>query len=71
MSIDQPFSNEGYALMGAAFEVHNELGGGLKEEIYQQSLEKEPGFRGFPFATKKVLTSITKGNCLKRNIFRT
>lgn len=25
----KPFSREGYALMGAAFEVHRELGGGL------------------------------------------
>ena len=27
--------------MGAAFEVYNELGGGLSEEIYQESLEME------------------------------
>ena len=28
MSLEkQPFSEEGYALMGAAFEVHNEIGG--------------------------------------------
>jgi hypothetical protein len=26
---------EGYALMGAIFEVHKVLGGGLSEEIYQ------------------------------------
>ncbi len=34
---DQPFAREGYELMGAAFEVHNVQGGGLSEEIYQQS----------------------------------
>ena len=34
---ENPYSEEGYALMGAAFEVHNEIGGGLREEIYQQS----------------------------------
>ncbi len=38
---DQPFAHEGYELMGAAFEVHNVQGGGLLEEIYQQSLEVE------------------------------
>ena len=32
---------EGYDLMGAAFEVYNELGYGMAEEIYQQSLEIE------------------------------
>ena len=31
---DNFFKQEGYDLMGAAFEVHNEMGGGLKEEIY-------------------------------------
>ena len=33
---------EGYNLMGAAFEVYNVLGYGMAEEIYQQSLEIEP-----------------------------
>ena len=32
---------EDYDLMGAAFEVYNELGYGMAEEIYQQSLEIE------------------------------
>ena len=35
---------EGYALMGAVFEVYKELGYGLSEEIYQESLELELGF---------------------------
>ena len=30
---------QGYDLMGAAFEVNNELGYGMAEEVYQQSLE--------------------------------
>ena len=30
---------QGYDLMGAAFEVYNELGYGMAEEVYQQSLE--------------------------------
>ena len=29
---DQPYAQEGYDLMGAAFEVHKQLGGGLLEE---------------------------------------
>ena len=35
------FKEEGYKLMGAAFEVYNQLGYGMAEEIYQQSLEIE------------------------------
>ena len=51
-SAKQPYSEEGYALMGAAFEVHNEIGGGLAEEIYQQSLEIELDLRGIAFRSQ-------------------
>ncbi len=46
---------EGYSLMGAAFEVYNQLGYGLAEEVYQQSLEIELGLRNIPFLTKREL----------------
>ncbi len=35
------FQNEGYEFMNAVFDVHRELGGGMAEEIYQESLEFE------------------------------
>ena len=57
---DQPFAEEGYRLMGAAFEVHNVQGGGLLEEIYQQSMEVELELRGIPFRRKQQLTVITR-----------
>jgi GxxExxY protein len=38
--------DEGYRLMGAAFEVYNQFGYGMAEEIYQQSLEIELALRG-------------------------
>jgi GxxExxY protein len=41
--------------MGAAFEVYNELGYGMSEEIYQQSLEIELIARNIPFVTKHEL----------------
>jgi hypothetical protein len=31
--------DEGYQFMAAAFEAYNQLGYGMAEEIYQQSLE--------------------------------
>ena len=48
--------SEGYELMGAAFEVYNELGYGMAEEIYQQSLEIELGLRGIPWSSKEELS---------------
>ena len=62
----EAFSEEGYALMRAAFEVHNTLGGGLLEEIYQQSLEIELREQGIPFARKKPLKVFYKGKLLSK-----
>jgi len=58
------FQEEGYRLMGAAFEVYNELGYGLSEEIYQQSLEVELQLREMAFLTKHELAVTYKGRRL-------
>lgn len=63
---DHPFANEGYALMGAAFEVHNVQGGGVLEEIHQQSLEIELRLRGIPFQSKQELDVFYKGRVLAK-----
>jgi GxxExxY protein len=62
----EPYSEEGYALMGAAFEVHNVLGGGLLEEIYQQSLEIEFELRNIPFRKKEELLVYYKDRVLEK-----
>ena len=62
----EPYAEEGYALMGAAFEVHNVLGGGLLEEIYQQSLEIELEMRNIPFRRKEELLVHYKGRVLEK-----
>ncbi len=49
-------SEAGYQLMGAAFEVYNELGYGMAEEVYQESLEIEMRRREIPFQTKPRLS---------------
>lgn len=59
------FENEGYQLMGAAFEVYNELGYGMAEEIYQQSLEIELSLSGIPFHTKHELQVFYKNHQLE------
>ncbi len=58
------FKEEGYHLMGAAFEVFNQLGYGMAEEIYQQSLEIELALRGIPFESKHELKASYKGQPL-------
>ncbi len=63
---DQPFSHEGYLLIGAAFEVHNELGGGLAEEIYQESFQLELAHRGVPFRPKPEIRTFYKDRELKK-----
>lgn len=52
---------EGYDLMGAAFEVYNVLGFGLAEEIYQQSLEIELAHRGIQVVSKAAIDVYFKG----------
>ncbi len=47
--------DEGYALMGAAFEVYNELGPGFLEEVYQEALEMVLAAQNFSFVSKPHL----------------
>jgi GxxExxY protein len=58
------FKQEGYDLMGAAFEVYNELGYGMAEEIYQAALEVELGLRGIRFTAQAELDVFFKGHLL-------
>ena len=58
------FQQEGYDFMAAAFEVYNEIGYGMAEEIYQQSLEIELSLRKIPFLTKQELEVYYKGHKL-------
>ena len=43
------YRDEGYKFMAAAFEVYNDRGYGLAEEIYQECLEIELESRGILF----------------------
>ena len=49
MKEDAIFQQEGYDLMGAAFEVYNQMGWGLTEDIYQECIEIELRNRGISF----------------------
>jgi len=60
------FEQEGYDLMGAAFEVYNEMGNGYLEEVYQECLEEELAMRHLAFVAKAELTIHYKGRPLKK-----
>lgn len=52
--------------MNACFEVHNEMGGGFLEEVYQEILEMELTDRGIPFVSHPKLQLYYKGRPLKK-----
>jgi GxxExxY protein len=60
------YQDEGYRFMGAAFEVYDERGYGMAEEIYQESLEIELELRGMAFESKPELHCYYKGRELKK-----
>jgi GxxExxY protein len=60
------YKDEGYKLMGAAFEVYNGQGYGLAEEIFQESLEIELESRGISFHSKQELKCFYKERELKK-----
>ena len=63
------FKTEGYELMGAAFEVYNELGPGFLEDVYQEAMELELTSRRIPFCPKPRLQIRFKGRTLMMPIF--
>src|SRR6266404_4949502 len=60
-----PFTHR---VIGAAIEVHREMGPGLLESIYQKCLEKELTDRGFEFIPKAKIPARYKGEIIGEDL---
>src|SRR5262245_45230784 len=61
--------DEVYAIIGAAIDVHKELGSGFLEAVYQEAMEMELESRSIPFEPQKELCIYYKGRCLQKKYF--
>jgi GxxExxY protein len=59
--------DEAYAIIGACFEVDNELGCGFLEAVYQECLDIELTLRGILFRPQAELGLVYKGRPLKQH----
>ena len=60
------YKDESYKIIGACMEVHNNLGCGFLEAVYQEALEIEFERREIPFVREKLLKILYKGIVLKK-----
>ena len=60
------YPKESYKINGAIYEVHNALGPGLLEKVYQEALEKEFILQKIPFEREKSFQIAYKGDILEQ-----
>ena len=63
---DLIFKDEVYEIIGAAIDVHKELGSGFLESIYEECFGYELNERGIPFETQIQLNVVYKGKKLEK-----
>ena len=63
---DLLLKEEVYAVVGAAIEVHREMGSGYHEPVYQECMEAELELRDIPFDAQHRLRIHYKGQALKQ-----
>jgi GxxExxY protein len=60
------YAEESYQIMGACFEVYNQIGSGFLEPVYQECLELELAARKIPFVAQRELNLTYRGIRLQR-----
>ena len=65
-SIELILKDEVYAIVGAAIEVHRELGSGFLEAVYQEAIEIELAERAIPYDKQQTLRIQYKGRRLNK-----
>jgi GxxExxY protein len=66
MTDDFPHKDETYQILGACFEVYNEMGCGFLESVYQECVEQELALSGIPFEAQQPIHLVFKGHGLQR-----
>ena len=60
------YSEETYQIIGAAIEVHQIIGCGFTEPLYQEAFEEELRIRNIPFQREQTYRFTYKGKCLNK-----
>lgn len=56
-------------IINACLEVHNELGNGFLEPVYQEALEEEFKLQNIPYEREKLLPVVYKGKKLNKEYY--
>ncbi len=69
MSEEFLYKFETYQIIGAAMEVHNQLGNGFLESVYQEALEIEMNEREIPYKAQSPIEIYYKLKTLDKKFF--
>lgn len=61
------YEDETYKIIGAAMEVHKELGAGFLEGVYQEALEKEFNLQNIPYKRETPIPVYYKSELLSKH----
>ena len=62
--MDLLYREKSYKIIGAAMDVHNTLGPGFTEYVYQDAMERELIMRNIPYEREKRMAVVYKGATL-------